>query len=123
MKIFVNNLLVMLCFLSGKQINAQAPLNGTISYSSENISKMNFGGQELEQKMNMSVTQDFSGAYYRLTASLQSSPSGTGSGININGGAQMFQYYDPADNFFTSYGSSMEKITPSVLSQKKSLTW
>jgi len=82
-----------------KQINAQAPLNGTISYSSENISKMNFGGQEFEQKMNMNITQDFSGAYYRLAASLQNSAPGAGSGININGGAQMFQYYDPGDKF------------------------
>jgi GLPGLI family protein len=97
MKILVNSLLIMLCFISAKQIKAQAPLNGTISYSSENISKMNFGGQELEQKMNMNITEDFSGAYCRLTASLQS--SSPGSGININGGAKMFQYYDPGDKY------------------------
>lgn len=99
MKIFVNRLLIIFCFLSVKQINAQTPLHGTIAYSSENIIKMNFGGQEQEQKMSMIVTQDFSGEYYRLAASLQSSPSGTGAGINIKGGAQMFQYYDTADKF------------------------
>jgi GLPGLI family protein len=99
MKIFLSSLLMMLCFMSVKQTIAQTLPSGTMSYSSENISKLNFGGQELEQKMNMSVTQDFSGEYYRLAASLQSSPSGTGSGININGGAQMFQYYDTADKF------------------------
>jgi GLPGLI family protein len=97
MEIFVNRLLIILCFFSVRQINAQAPLPGKISYSSEIISKMSFGGQVLEQKMNMSVTQDISGGHYRLTASLQTSPAGTGSGINITGGAQMFQYYDPVD--------------------------
>ena len=99
MKTLLNRLLIMLCFISVKQINAQAPLNGTISYSSESISKMNFGGQELEQKMNMHLTQDFSGVYYRLSASLQNAPPGTGAGIKISGGPQMFQYYDPADKF------------------------
>ena len=96
----MKRLFIMLCFFGVQQISAQTT-TGIISYTSVSTARINMGGQEIQQKMNFALTLSFSGSLFRLAASMQSASSAAGSGIQINGSPQMFQYYDSVDN--TSY--------------------
>lgn len=105
MKKIVSGLLVLLCSVSVTPGLGQSLASGTVTYESESLSKMNMGGQQMEQKMNLSLTLDFSGNYCRVNALLGGGPEevevGVGSGgIKLNGIPPQQKYYVPGDKTF-----------------------
>ncbi|HEV7781352.1 MAG TPA: GLPGLI family protein [Chitinophagaceae bacterium] len=122
MKKIVSGLLVLLCTASVNPTRGQSPVSGTATYESENLSRMNMGGQQLEQRMNLSLSLDFSGKYCRVTALLGVGPQEIGGGgLKLNGIPPQQKYYVPGDKAFYQLTQAKGKIY-AIRSEPKDIT-
>ncbi len=122
MKKIVSSLFVLLCAVSINPTRGQSLASGTVTYESESLSKMNMGGQQLEQKMNLSLTLDFSGNYCRVNALLGGGSQEVESGgIKLNGIPPQKKYYVPGDKAFYQFTLAKGK-SYAIRSEPKNIT-
>ncbi|HEV7782079.1 MAG TPA: GLPGLI family protein [Chitinophagaceae bacterium] len=122
MKKIVSALLVLLCTVSAIPSCGQSLASGTVTYESGSVSRMSMGGQQLEQKMSLSLSLDFSGNYCRVTALLDGGSADVeGGGIKLNGIPPQKQYYVPADKAYYQLTQAKGK-NYAIRSEPKSIT-
>ena len=103
MKRIVFPLVVLLCIVSITPISAQSLVSGTVTYEMASVSRMNLGGREVEQVMDVTLIADFSGKYCRETAILHAGAGG--SGIELSG-------IPPAQKYYVPHEKTHYQLTP-----------